>query len=1024
MDCSSIGILHFSDIHFKENNNFVANKKSNIVNAIKGNCYKLKQVFIVISGDVAFSGKKEEYEIAKNFIDAIVGELKTECKVEVEVIIAPGNHDCDFSKNNQSRENNLKAIRDNGDEAISDDVIETCTSIQNNFFDFSSKYNAYVNRLAVSQKFDCENECIYFNCYNTAWLSSKIEDPGTLFFPKKNIHAPNEKSIYVSVFHHPSNWFNPKTKGNNCREFSSSIHESSNIILSGHEHSPDLSKTENLIRGNESITIQGGELQGNGTNSEFNYMELDIANKILCFFHYQWNEEHELYSYSEKTPIIRLYSNYQPQITLRESFADFLNKTNIPLSKNDDTNIYLDDIYVYPKLEPLNSNPQKMSNFQDSSILQKVDIANYKYIIEGGEQAGKTSLCKMLYKYFVSVGYLPLYITGDKIKKVDYNKLIKDSFDQQYDSDSSLVGFQKFLQSNKKNKVILIDNLGHSKLEVSEQDKFINNLSLEYPNIIITVNDTYGIENLIKEKAELKDFTQFKIMEFGHLLRNQLIEKWKRIGEESNFDEQQILEYVDNTYRKINDILGINLMPAYPAYILILLQTLENYSSHDLDKTSYGHCYETLINMRLAQNNIKHDNLDSYFNFITELAFYMYSNNATNMLRSDIDNYKENSYSFIIDNNVVDDLITSGILTVDSLNSVSFKYKYIYYYFVARYLAQKNNDECKSIIANLCENIHINKNANILIFLTHHIKNYKLLDEILLSSMLIFDEVKEAHLRSEEIEFMKILSESVSKMFLENKDPKRERERRLERKDRDHKSSNHNEKLEEIFDNNSSFERELKKNNHSEDKFFIDINKSLKSIEVIGQIAKNRFGSIEQPKLLELIEEVCNTGLRTLNYFLDVFRSEETKDELYKIASEELKDIEDNVIKTREKIHQLFAFFGYFICHFFIHKIAHSTGIKQLEPCFKKLAIKHETPAYELIHFIIQTRYAKSISTDRLKELMKKYHKNILVKDILIKVVVDYIYMNKVNYADKQKISEIIEIPMDKQMIMENKVNK
>jgi DNA repair exonuclease SbcCD nuclease subunit len=51
--------------------------------------------FILVTGDLAFSGKSEEYELAHEFLN----ELSRASQVSLDQILAvPGNHDCDRQK--------------------------------------------------------------------------------------------------------------------------------------------------------------------------------------------------------------------------------------------------------------------------------------------------------------------------------------------------------------------------------------------------------------------------------------------------------------------------------------------------------------------------------------------------------------------------------------------------------------------------------------------------------------------------------------------------------------------------------------------------------------------------------------------------------------------------------------------------------------------------------------------------------------------------------------------------------------
>ena len=95
----NISILQLSDIHFKNKNNSVLNKTDKIFDAIKNEIDDSKYLFIIFTGDIAFSGRKNEYKEAKSFIT----ELKTliqdyNSELLIEFIFTPGNHDCDFSK--------------------------------------------------------------------------------------------------------------------------------------------------------------------------------------------------------------------------------------------------------------------------------------------------------------------------------------------------------------------------------------------------------------------------------------------------------------------------------------------------------------------------------------------------------------------------------------------------------------------------------------------------------------------------------------------------------------------------------------------------------------------------------------------------------------------------------------------------------------------------------------------------------------------------------------------------------------
>ena len=61
-----IAILQLSDIHLQPTRKFAINRISGIVAATCGADNDWQQLLILITGDIAYSGKKEEYKIAEH----------------------------------------------------------------------------------------------------------------------------------------------------------------------------------------------------------------------------------------------------------------------------------------------------------------------------------------------------------------------------------------------------------------------------------------------------------------------------------------------------------------------------------------------------------------------------------------------------------------------------------------------------------------------------------------------------------------------------------------------------------------------------------------------------------------------------------------------------------------------------------------------------------------------------------------------------------------------------------------------
>ena len=91
-----IKILHLSDLHFTVNNTSQNIVLSSLYKKIENDIVPTnKPDILIITGDIAFSGKQKEYEKAKEYIDSIANL----CKIKHEnIFIVPGNHDVDREK--------------------------------------------------------------------------------------------------------------------------------------------------------------------------------------------------------------------------------------------------------------------------------------------------------------------------------------------------------------------------------------------------------------------------------------------------------------------------------------------------------------------------------------------------------------------------------------------------------------------------------------------------------------------------------------------------------------------------------------------------------------------------------------------------------------------------------------------------------------------------------------------------------------------------------------------------------------
>ena len=93
-----IAFLQLSDLHLQDNQGAHPAKIQAIVDSFAAYA-PFEGIVIVISGDIAATGEKNQYKIASTFLGRLVPELKRQYSISeknTKILIVPGNHDIDW----------------------------------------------------------------------------------------------------------------------------------------------------------------------------------------------------------------------------------------------------------------------------------------------------------------------------------------------------------------------------------------------------------------------------------------------------------------------------------------------------------------------------------------------------------------------------------------------------------------------------------------------------------------------------------------------------------------------------------------------------------------------------------------------------------------------------------------------------------------------------------------------------------------------------------------------------------------
>jgi hypothetical protein len=705
------------------------------------------------------------------------------------------------------------------------------------------------------------------------------------------------------------------------------------------------------------------------------------------------------------------------QLLITENFTNFLQDTEL-LSRahSQKERVNLEDIFIYPELSKFDDLKEYEKNIRADEVIE--NFYDYQKIIIAGEnQSGKTTLCKKLFIELKKKNFIPIYVF-DKTYQF-YGKIgnrISEAYKEQYK-------ITPLEEIDKQRIVPIIDDFHFAK----NKEKHISDLS-EYRHQIIIVDDIFNLN--FKDENLINSFIHFKIEEFNPLLRNQLINKWTNLTDNKiGFDrgENSIYKMIDEKTELVNStlgkIFGKGIMPAYPFFILSIINTYDTFANPlEEEITSQGYCYQAFIYMYLRKEGVKSDEIDTYINFLTEFAFLFHSKRKNEISSGEFDSFMKtylDKYNLPVNQDVLLKKIQkSNLIALDNFNNYYFCYQYLYYFFVAKYLAEHIKDN-KAIIDNIINNLHKDENAYIAIFISHHSKNEDILEEIILNALCLFDKYTPATLSDEELKFFSEQLENIIQATLPSKKetPEIERRKRLS-------AQNVNEKKTPGIKSDDSIEEY--------DDLAKQLRRGIKTVEVIGSIIKNRAGSLNKNSLKSMFEEAMNVHLRILTSFFKIIKSEEEQQGVINFISGRVQKIVENKAEERrskdqkereipkeelEKISRtIFWNLNFLTIYGFIAKIISSLGSSKLTQIIEAVCDKKDTPASYLVKHGILMWYNKNLQIDNIAKKINEDGFSKIAKRIMKFLIADHCSMHKIDFKERQKIERIFGIPTKKML--------
>lgn len=709
-----------------------------------------------------------------------------------------------------------------------------------------------------------------------------------------------------------------------------------------------------------------------------------------------------------KQRLIKIDADIQKikNLELTENFNDFLEDTDVFKTSHRSRNtLLLSDIYVFPKLRKYKTDDEKDDDIDSEDLFSESEDNKYVFI-SGDSQSGKTSLLKRYIKKSFEYYFIPLYFDSDEDFNGHIFNIVVKKFKKQFKTDLDDEELKNFLECNKEKVILFLDDFQ----SITKKEKIIGKINI-FSKVICTIDLIYNLDIEIKDIQT--DLIKFSIKEFDPKKRNEIIKKWLYLDQDEKIDEPELIKQLDKKTEQIENITGKSLnggiMPAYPFLILSILSNIETLNRPLTQQiTSYGYCYEALIIIAFTKIGLKTDaEIAGCINFLSKFAYKLYKENQNEMNGIDflnfLDEYEQEIALPFKKDLFIKKLVTSRLLMKSTLGNYRFDYKYIYYYFVAKYLSE-NSDNALNEIKFLISNIHNDANAYIVLFFSHNNKSNDFYQILLTEANSLFEKNNEITLSKDDTKFFDTSYKALLEVVLPSKNHnyKNERDNRLNRKSEKEYSSIDDSSLDSLTDDYSK-----------------NLRKSIKLVETLGLISKNRYTSVSKDKINELLKSAIDLNFRGLDAFFALFNNEESQKELIDYFAEEFKkeiskekDIDDE--KYKQMASKFFWTMNFLYVFVIIQKTIQSIGSENLLPNIKKIAEENPTPANILILEGTKIIYGNNVDNTNLFRYIKDQNFSELSKSILRLFVVDFCKTHPVVHSEIQRLSDNMHIKIEK----------
>ena len=640
----------------------------------------------------------------------------------------------------------------------------------------------------------------------------------------------------------------------------------------------------------------------------------------------------------------------------------------------------LRDLFVFLPLSYQRSNSSGRDRANET-IATPEDLLEEKYsLIHGYDRSGKTALGRFMFLTLVEQSRLVLHLDLNCVRGRPKPDFLRETYESQFHGDFSL-------WSMRSDKTLILDNLSSSPHLIN----FVVSAKESFDRIIITLSSDV-FYSFFRDDSRLADFLELKIGVLTHSQQEALIRKRLSL---SQGDMNLTDGFIDQVENRINSIIiSDRIVPRYPFFVLSILQTYEAFMPSGMTVTSYGHCYYTLIVASLVRAGIsKHDNdINACFNLAERLAYSIHQHREGNDdgIFDFSDFIREYKDDFFIADSIISRLKDEefGLLTEEG----QFHTPYVYYFFLGKFLS-KDSSASRTLIGQMCDSTHVPSNFLTLLFTIHHTTDDTIIDDILLRTMCTFDDAEAASLDRKETRRFRDLWSRLPDSILSIEGVESSRE--SQRSHRDQSESEHD---------------GLEEDGMEDQELVNGCYRILKNSEIMGQILRNKYGTLNKPRVEEIIEIMAEGGLRLVNLVL------KDENEILEMARYLKAKNSDYDIQDIKRGLEVFSFIWTMLN---IERIVGTINFPEIRPAIKNIVERTDSPAFDVIGFFAQLDTAQELGNPEKTALTKlfKKHEDPFVRRVLSIRTQRYMNTHRSNVRIEQAICALLGIKYVRKLI-------